>query len=71
MALFQGYLPLQPNMMISGSIHLPTNNIVLLRYTDLPNVDTFYYTLFKKSHLLVLTQILPGRYLSIGELSNS
>lgn len=46
-------------------------NIGSLSYADIPNVDTFYYTMFKKSYLLTSLQMSSETILTIGKLSSS
>ena len=53
----------------SGVAHL--ENIGSLSYADTPNVDTFYYTMFKKSYLLTSLQMSSETILTIGKLSSS
>lgn len=38
-----------------------------LRYVDLPNVDTFHYTIFLKSRLLILPPISSEIFFRYGE----
>ena len=42
-------------------------NIVSLRCADFPNINTFYYTVEKKSHLLLLAQVPSAKSLTIWE----
>ena len=42
-------------------------NIVSLRCADFPNIHTFYYTLSKKSHSLLLAQVPSAKSLTISE----